>query len=67
MSSCLYQISKLYDSLSYSEKQLVDYIVSHQHESVHLPIAELASRVGVAPSTIVSTTKKLGFTRVQRI
>lgn len=61
MRSCLHEISKSYEKLTYSEKKLADYISSYQSEVVKLPIAELAARTNIAASTIVLMAKKLGY------
>ena len=61
MLSFLYQASKLYEKLSYSEKRLVEYIFNHQAEAVYMPIASLSEAAGVSTATIISAVKKLGF------
>lgn len=54
-------ITQKYDSLSYSEKLFCDFIVHNRDEAVNMAIAELAAKLGIAQSTIVATTKELGF------
>lgn len=61
MKSCFAAISDKYDRLSYSEKVFVDYIVVSREEAVHSSIATLSAKLGIAQSTIVEATKKLGF------
>lgn len=61
MLSFLYQASKLYEKLSYSEKRLVEYVFNHQSEAVYMPIASLSEAAGVSTATIISAVKKLGF------
>ena len=61
MKSCFAAISDKYDRLSYSEKIFADYIVMSREEAVHSSIAMLSAKLGIAQSTIVETTKKLGF------
>lgn len=61
MKSCLTPISEKYDALSYSERLFADFIIKNREDAVQMSIAELGSRLGIAQSTIVATTKKLGF------
>lgn len=61
MKSCLTMISQKYDSLSYSEKVFADFIINNRENAINMPIAELSAVLGIAQSTIVATTKVLGF------
>ena len=61
MKSCLSQISNLYDKMSYSEHVLADEALAHPENIVYKSIHELADSLHIAPSTIVATTKKLGY------
>lgn len=61
MKSCLKQITSLYSQLSYSEKLFADYIMQNREQVISMPIAELSEVLGIASSTIVAATKKLGF------
>lgn len=61
MKSCLNQISGMYEKLSYSERILADRAIQNPEDVVRRPIAELSEALGIAPSTIVSAAKKLGF------
>lgn len=61
MRSCLASIADTYDSLSYSERLFADFIIKNRVEAVQMPIAKVSENLGIAQSTIVATTKKLGF------
>lgn len=61
MKSCLKQISNIYSNLSYSEKLFADYVLQNRDKVVYMPIAELSEILGIASSTIIAATKKLGF------
>lgn len=61
MQSCLKQITGMYSQLSYSEKLFADYIMQNREQVICMPIAELSEILGIASSTIVAATKKLGF------
>ena len=61
VNSFFYQVSKLRDKLSYSERKLIDYIANNAKEVISMPIAVLSSKTNVSSATIVSTAKKLGF------
>lgn len=60
--SCLKTIHDYYKSLSYSEKLIADYTFNNVSSLINLSIQELAETLGIAPSTIISFVKKLGFT-----
>lgn len=61
MKSVLTEISNRYSSFSYSERLFADYVLTNRDTIVHMPIAELSSKLGIAPSTIVAATHKMGF------
>lgn len=61
MQSCLKQITNIYSELSYSEKLFADYILKNRDVVVYMPIATLSEILGIASSTIIAATKKLGF------
>jgi len=61
MKSCLAMIAQKYDSLSYSERLFADFIMKNREKAVNMPISELSESLKIAQSTIVATTKELGF------
>lgn len=60
--SCLKIIHDYYKSLSYSEKLIADYTFNNASALINLSIQEFAEILGIAPSTIISFVKKMGFT-----
>ena len=61
MHSCIKTIVDKYDSLTYSEKRFVDYVIQNKAQVIYMSIGQLAEAVEVAPSTIVATVRKLGY------
>lgn len=61
MASCIKQVTDLYDTLSYSDKLFADFVLQHPSQLIHMSIDKAASQIGVAPSTIIATVKKLGY------
>lgn len=61
MKSCLNEINRLYDSLSYSEKLLADFVLNNREKVIHMSVSEASDEIHLAKSTIVETTQKLGF------
>ena len=61
MSSCVYQIKKMYHTFTFSQKKLMDYVIQHQENIIQMPIAELAEQVGISSATIITAVRKLGF------
>lgn len=61
MKSALTQISNHYAHLSYSERLFADYVLAHREQIIHMPIAELSAKIGIAASTVIAAIKKLGF------
>ncbi len=61
MKSCLKQIYHCYDMLTTSEKLFADMTIHSPKSIIEKPIAEIADLLGIAPSTIIGATKKLGF------
>lgn len=47
--------------LTRSQNRLLEYILSHDEESIFLNIGELADKVGVSEATVVRLAKALGF------
>lgn len=47
--------------LTRSQRKLMDYILSHEDETVFLNIGDLAERVHVSEATVVRLSKMLGF------
>lgn len=50
-----------------SEDKVANYILTHWQEVLHLPITELAERIGVSEATIVRMCKKLGLRGFQEL
>ena len=47
--------------LTHSQRKLMEYILSHEDESIFLNIGDLAKRVNVSEATVVRLSKALGF------
>ena len=60
-SEILERISEKKVALRESEEKVDTYILTHWQEVLHLPITELAKRMGVSEATIVRMYKKMGF------
>jgi DNA-binding MurR/RpiR family transcriptional regulator len=58
MKSCLKRIGENYNSLTYSEKIVVNYIFKNADQVIHMPIRDLSHETGIAPSTIITMLKK---------
>jgi DNA-binding MurR/RpiR family transcriptional regulator len=50
-----------------SEEKVANYILTRWQEVLHLPITELAERIGVSEATIVRMCKKMGFRGFQEL
>lgn len=50
-----------------SEEKVANYILTHWREVLHLPITELAEKIGVSEATIVRMCKKMGFRGFQEL
>lgn len=61
------RIKERKDTLRESEKKAADYILTRWQEVLHLPITELAERIGVSEATIVRMCKKLGLRGFQEL
>ncbi|MEM1483492.1 MurR/RpiR family transcriptional regulator [Oscillospiraceae bacterium PP1C4] len=61
MNSCVQSISQHYNSFSYSEKLLADYVTGNIEGVLHLSIRGLAEVCGVSATTVFNFTKKLGY------
>lgn len=61
MLNFLFQIKQYYNSLSYSEKVFADFAVKDQAKMIQMSITQAAQFLGIAPSTVISACKKLGF------
>ncbi|RYL88506.1 MurR/RpiR family transcriptional regulator [Sporolactobacillus sp. THM7-4] len=60
-STFLTRISERKDSLSNSEKYLIDYITNHLREIPQLSIVQLSMQANVSTATIVRAMQKLGY------
>ena len=60
-SEVLEKISEKKVTLRESEEKVATYILTHWQEVLHLPITELAKRMGVSEATIVRMYKKMDF------
>ena len=60
MNSSLKMIYERYDSFSYSEKLLANYITADIERILHLTIRDLAQACRVSPTTVFNFIKKLG-------
>ena len=49
MHSCIKTIVDKYDSLTYSEKRFVDYVIQNKAQVIYMSIGQLAEAVEVAP------------------
>ncbi len=61
MKSCLKRIGENYNSLTYSEKIVVNYIFKNVERVIHMPIRDLSHETGIAPSTIITMLKKFNI------
>ena len=61
MKSALTEMQNQYMKLSYSERLFADYIFANRDQIIHMPIAELSQKVGIASSTVIAAIKKIGF------
>lgn len=50
-----------YDSLTATEKKIVQYIMKNSKQVIHLTANELASRVYTSKTSVINLAKKLGF------
>ena len=61
MKSALTEMQNQYMKLSYSERLFADYIFANRDQIIHMPIAELSQKIGIASSTVIAAIKKIGF------
>ncbi len=61
MKNALLRIRQLKDSVSVSQKEVLDYIISHPDEVTKLTIRELAEKTYSSPSSIVRLCREVGF------
>jgi len=54
-------------NLRESEERVASFILTHWQEVLHLPITELAERIGVSEATIVRMCKKMGLKGFQEL
>jgi RpiR family transcriptional regulator, carbohydrate utilization regulator len=54
-------IQASFDGLTATHKRVVQAILDHPEEVIHLTVGELAERAGVAESTVVRASHNLGF------
>jgi len=54
----LEKIKEQKDNFRDSEEKVANYILAHWQDVLHLPITELAERIGVSEATIVRMCKK---------
>lgn len=55
------QIRALYETLSKSQRKVVDFILAHEVDAAYLPAARIADLIGVNRSTVVRTAQALGY------
>ncbi|NLC68956.1 MAG: MurR/RpiR family transcriptional regulator [Clostridiaceae bacterium] len=58
---CLVEIRSLYPSMSEVEKKIADFILENHEDVVHMTVAQLSDKAGVAGSSIIRFCNKLGF------
>lgn len=63
----LEKIKEQKESFRDSEEKVANYILARWQEVLHLPITELAERIGVSEATIVRMCKKLGLRGFQEL
>lgn len=63
----LEKIKEQKDNFRDSEEKVANYILAHWQDVLHLPITELAERIGVSEATIVRMCKKLGLRGFQEL
>lgn len=66
-SNILEKIKENKSAFRNSEDKVANYILTHWQEVLHLPITELAERIGVSEATIVRMCKKLGLRGFQEL
>ncbi|MFN3698904.1 MAG: MurR/RpiR family transcriptional regulator [Dictyoglomus sp.] len=66
-SNILEKIKEKKEILRNSEEKVANYILTRWQEVLHLPITELAERIGVSEATIVRMCKKLGLRGFQEL
>lgn len=66
-SNILEKIKEKKETLRNSEEKVANYILTRWQEVLHLPITELAERIGVSEATIVRMCKKLGLRGFQEL
>ena len=59
--SCLKIIRDRFPSMSYSDQLIAEYALSNPSKMAEISIHELSEAIGVAPSTIVNFSKKMGY------
>jgi len=57
----LVRIRSLYESLSPSEQKVADYVLTHPHDVLQMPIAVLAKQAGVSDPTVIRFCRSLGY------
>ena len=55
------RISRLYYTLTASEKKVADFVMSHQQETQFLSISDLSENCGVAEATVSRFCRRLGY------
>ncbi len=58
---CIVKIRSLYPSMSIVEKKVADYILLHPDEVVFMTVAQLASKIGTAESSIIRFCHNIGL------
>ena len=58
---CIVKIRSLYPSMSIVEKKVADYILLHPDEVVFMTVAQLASKIGTAESSIICFCHNIGL------
>ncbi|WP_367569011.1 MurR/RpiR family transcriptional regulator [Lacrimispora sp.] len=65
MKSCTKNIIDRYQKLSYSEKIFADYVLLNKAKVIYMSVAELSNATHIAASTVISATKKLGYSGIR--
>ena len=65
--SIVAKMNILRDSMTKSERSVVDYIIANPHEVIYASVAELAVHSSVSEPTVVRACKKLGLSGYQEL
>lgn len=59
--SCLVLMRSLYPSMHESERKIADFIMNEPEMAVHMTVAQVSEKVGVADSSVIRFCQRLGF------